>query len=104
MSVDPETEERIEKPASVEAERETRMTPVDAVAQMRIRVPVRANRTIRTVIERVNKADQLKAWCHVANVSAVARMELNDHSTAHIQILTNIRHELVRQSNKHGGP
>src|SRR2546430_14182686 len=101
MSVDPETEERIEKPASVEAERETRMTPAEAVAQMRIRVPVRANRTLRSVIDRVNRDDQLKGWWHVSNVNAVARMGINDHSWVHIQIVTNIALKLLRQLTKH---
>jgi len=102
VELDPQTEERIDKPASVEAERETRMTPVEAVAQMRIRVPVRANRKLRTVIDRVNKDDQLKGWWHVANVNAVARMEINDHSWVHIQIVTNIALKLLRQLTKHG--
>lgn len=100
--VDDETRERIEQPVSAEAERETRLTPVEAVAQMRIRVPVRANRTLRTVIERVNKDDQLKGWWHVSNVNAVARMEINDHSWVHIQIVTNIALKLLRQLTKHG--
>ena len=69
---------------------------------MRIRVPVRANRKLRTVIERVNKDDQLKGWWHVANVNAVARMEINDHSWVHIQIVTNIALKLLRQLTKHG--
>jgi hypothetical protein len=99
--IDPETEERIEKPASAEAERETRMTPREAVAQMRIRVPVRANRKLRTVLDRVNRDDQLKGWWHVANVNAVARMEINDHSWVHIQIVTNIALKLLRQLTKH---
>ena len=102
MSVDPETNERIEKPVSPEAERETRMTPKQAVAEMRIRVPVRANRTLRTVIDRVNRDDQLKGWWHVSNVNAVARMEINDHSWVHIQIVTNIALKLLRQLTKHG--
>ncbi|HEU5361727.1 MAG TPA: hypothetical protein VFU56_00230 [Gaiellaceae bacterium] len=100
--LDEETEERIQKPASAEAEREARMTPAQAVAQMRIRVPVRANRKLRTVIERVNRDDQLKGWWHVANVNAVARMEINDHSWVHIQIVTNIALKLLRQLTKHG--
>ena len=41
MTLDRETEERIEQPASEEAERETRLTPAQAVAQMKINVPVR---------------------------------------------------------------
>ncbi|HEX5449385.1 MAG TPA: HD domain-containing protein [Gaiellaceae bacterium] len=100
--VDAETRERIAKPVSDEAERETRLTPAEAVAQMRIRVPVRANKLLRTVIERVNKDDQLKGWWHVSNVNAVARMEINDHSWVHIQIVTNIALKLLRQLTKHG--
>jgi hypothetical protein len=69
---------------------------------MRIRVPVRANRTLRTVIDRVNRDDQLKGWWHVSNVNAVARMEINDHSWVHIQIVTNIALKLLRQLTKHG--
>jgi uncharacterized protein len=102
VNVDPETQKRIEQPASDEAERETRLTPVEAIAQMRIRVPVRGDRKLRTVIDRVNRDDQLKGWWHVANVNAVARMEINDHSWVHIQIVTNIALKLLRQLTKHG--
>lgn len=102
MKLDPETEKRIEQPASAEAERETRLTPSEAVKQMRIRVPVRGDRKLRTVIDRVNRDDQIKAWWHVANVNAVARMEINDHSWVHIQIVTNIALKLLRQLTKHG--
>jgi uncharacterized protein len=100
--LDDETEDRIEHPISPEAELETRMSPADAVRQMRIRVPVRANRKLRTVIDRANKDPQLKGWWHVANVNAVARMEINDHSWVHIQIVTNIALKLLRQLTKHG--
>jgi metal-dependent HD superfamily phosphatase/phosphodiesterase len=100
--LDRETEKRIGQPASEEAERETRLTPAEAVAQMRIRVPVRANRKLRTIIERVNKDLQIKGWWHVSNVNAVARMEINDHSWVHVQIVTNIALKLLRQLTKHG--
>src|SRR5438045_2533176 len=102
MELDPQTEQRIDQPVSAEAEREARLSPADAVGQMRIRVPVRANRKLRTVIDRVNKDDQLKGWWHVANVNAVARMEINDHSWVHIQIVTNIALKLLRQLPTHG--
>jgi uncharacterized protein len=100
--LDPQTRERITDPVSAEAARETRLTPAEAVKQMRIRVPVRANKKLRTVIDRVNKDDQIKGWWHVANVNAVARMEINDHSWVHIQIVTNIALKLLRQLTKHG--
>ena len=101
MDLDPKTEERIEQPVSAEAERETRLTPVEAVAQMRINVPARGNRKLRTVIERANADLQLKGWWHVANVNAVARMEINDHSWVHVQIVANIALKLLRQLTKH---
>src|SRR6476646_1986750 len=74
--------------------------PVAAVQRMRINVPVRGNRKLRTLIERVNADPQLKGWWHVANVNAVARMEINDHSWVHIQIVTNIALKLLRQLTK----
>jgi metal-dependent HD superfamily phosphatase/phosphodiesterase len=101
MALDKETAERIDKPVAEEAEREVRLTPAEAVERMRINVPVRGNRKLRTVIDRVNEDKQLKAWWHVANVNAVARMEINDHSWVHIQIVANIALKLLRQLTKH---
>ena len=102
MALDPKTEERIERPISSEAEREIRLTPSQAVAQMRIKVPTRGNRKLRTLVSRVNEDSQLKAWWHVANVNATARLEINDHSWVHVQIVSNIALKLLRQLTKHG--
>ena len=102
MDIDPEAEVPIELPPPDEAKRETQLTPAEAIARMRIKVPVRGNQKLRKVIDRVNRDDQLKAWWHVANVNAVARMEINDHSWVHIQIVTNIALKLLRQLTKHG--
>jgi hypothetical protein len=89
-------------PIPEEAEREAGLTPAEAVKRMRINVPVRRNEKLRRVIGRVNRDDQLKAWWHVANVNAVTRMEINDHSWVHIQIVTNVALKLLRQLTKHG--
>src|SRR4051795_1528192 len=102
MAIDKETAERIDQPVAEEAEREILLTPAEAVERMRINVPVRGNRKLRTLIERVNEDKKLKAWWHVSNVNAVARMEINDHSWVHIQIVTNIALKLLRQLTKHG--
>jgi uncharacterized protein len=102
MAIDKETADRIDKPVAEEAEHEIRLTPAEAVERMKINVPVRGNRKLRTLIERVNADKQLKAWWHVSNVNAVARMEINDHSWVHIQIVTNIALKLLRQLTKHG--
>src|SRR5882757_2044418 len=101
VEIDEETAERIDQPVAVEAEEEARLTPAEAIERMKINVPVRGNRKLRTLIERVNEDKKLKAWWHVANVNAVARMEINDHSWVHIQIVTNISLKLLRQLTKH---
>ena len=100
--LDPETAGRIDQPVSEEAEEEARLTPAEAVARMKINLPDRGNRKLRMVIERVNADDQLKGWWHVSNVNAVVRMQINDHSWVHIQIVTNIALKLLRQLTKHG--
>ena len=78
------------------------MTPAEAIEGMRIRFPERGNRKLRRVIDRANADPQLKAWWHVSNVNAVARMQINDHSWVHIQVVVNIALKLLRQLTKHG--
>ena len=68
---------------------------------MRIRLPERGNRDLRRVLERANADRQLKAWWHVANVNAAVRLEINDHSWVHIQIVANIALKLLRELTKH---
>jgi uncharacterized protein len=102
MALDRETEERIEQPVSEEAERDTRLTPAEAVERVRLNVPARSNRKLRTLIERANADKELKAWWHVANVNAAVRLQINDHSWVHVQIVANIALKLLRQLTKHG--
>src|SRR5262245_51399415 len=89
-------------PVSVRAERGARMTPAEAVRDMRINVPARSNRILREVVDRVNHDDSIKALWHAANVNAVARMQINDHSWVHIQIVTNIGLKLLRELRRAG--
>ncbi len=91
-----------EGPISEEAARDTRLTPAEAVEGMQIHVPYRGNKTLRRVLDRVNDDRQLKGWWHVSNVNAVVRLEINDHSWVHIQIVANIGLKLLRQLVKHG--
>ncbi len=102
MTLDPELEHRIDEPVSAEAVRETRLTPSEAVGGMRIRLPVRGNRKLRKLIERAHEDKQLKAWWHISNVNAVVRLQINDHSWVHIQIVANISLKLLRELTKHG--
>jgi len=102
MTLDPEIEARIEEPVSADAIREARLSPAEAVEHMRIRLPDRGNRKLRRVLERANGDKELKGWWHVANVNAVVRLAINDHSWVHIQIVANIALKLLRQLTKNG--
>src|SRR5436305_6983418 len=90
------------KPISVRAERGARMTPAEAVRDMRITLPARGNRTLRDVVDRANHDMSLKALWHAANVNAVTRLQINDHSWVHIQIVTNIGLKLLRELRRAG--
>jgi metal-dependent HD superfamily phosphatase/phosphodiesterase len=68
---------------------------------MQLRLPARGNRKLRRLLERVNADSQLKAWWHVANVNAVLRLQINDHSWVHVQIVANIALRLLRLLVKH---
>jgi metal-dependent HD superfamily phosphatase/phosphodiesterase len=101
MATEPERDDVIEvPPADVAAE--ARLTPAEAIAPMHLRVPARGNRKLRRVLERVNEDAEIKAWWHVSNVNAVVRLQINDHSWVHIQIVANISLKLLRQLVKHG--
>lgn len=66
------------------------------IAEARITVPTRGNRSLERVLERVNRDDELRTWWHIGNLNAVARMGMNDHSWVHMQIVTNISLKLLR--------
>jgi len=101
MAPDHEPEELVEvPPADVAAE--ARLTPAEAIEPMQLRIPVRGNRKLRRVVERVNADAQIKAWWHVSNVNAVLRLQINDHSWVHIQIVSNIALRLLRLLVKNG--
>jgi len=90
------------EPIPADAIEEARLSPGEATAAMRLRVPARGNRKLRRLLEKVEADVQIKGWWHVANVNAVARLEINDHSWVHVQIVTNIALKLLRQLVKHG--
>ena len=105
MADEPETlpsEPDVAGPVSQQALRDTRLSPSEAVEHMRIRLPDRGNRKLRRVLERANADKELKGWWHVANVNAVVRLTINDHSWVHIQIVANIALKLLRQLTKNG--
>ncbi len=101
MAQTPEPEEVVEVPPT-DVVAEARLTPSEAIEPMQLRLPARGNRKLRRLTERVNADPQVKAWWHVANVNAVIRLQINDHSWVHVQIVANIALRLLRLLVKHG--
>ena len=97
-----DTDQVIEESLALQSAYETLLTPTEAIAAMHLRVPPRGNRKLRKLIEKMADDSQIKAWWHVANVNAVVRLEINDHSWVHVQIVANIALKLLRQLTKHG--
>ena len=101
MAQNPEPDDVVEVPTT-DVVAEARLTPSEAIEPMQLRLPARGNRKLRRLLERVNADPQVKAWWHVANVNAVIRLQINDHSWVHVQIVANIALRLLRLLVKHG--
>jgi uncharacterized protein len=97
-----DTDQVIEESLALQSAYDTLLTPTEAIAAMHLRVPPRGNRKLRKLLEKMGDDPQIKAWWHVANVNAVVRLEINDHSWVHVQIVANIALKLLRQLTKHG--
>ena len=102
MAIEGDAEEVLEESLALDGAYATLLSPGEAVAAMHLRVPARGNRKLRRLLEKVGADRQVQAWWHVANVNAVVRLEINDHSWVHIQIVTNIALKLLRQLTKNG--
>ena len=61
-----------------------------------IRIPVRHNPKLKTIIDRVNADDELHALWQVINNNAVKRLGMSDHGPIHVQIVTNIALKCLR--------
>jgi metal-dependent HD superfamily phosphatase/phosphodiesterase len=77
------------------------ISPRDAAAQMRIRVPVRGNRKLQALLDAANADDQLKAWWLVQQSNA-ERLGMSDHSWVHVQIVLNVALRIFRLLERRG--
>jgi uncharacterized protein len=67
-----------------------------------IRLPVRHNHRLTTIVQRANADAELKAIWQAANVNAVDRLGMSDHGPVHVQIVANIGLKLLRMLMEHG--
>lgn len=64
--------------------------------QPRIRLPLRHNPVLQTIIDRVNADEELYALWLAQNINAVDRLGMSDHGPVHMNIVANIALRLAR--------
>jgi metal-dependent HD superfamily phosphatase/phosphodiesterase len=77
------------------------LAPREAVAAMRIHAPTERNPKLSRFLETANASDQLKARWHVQQITA-QRLDMNDHSWVHLQIVLNRALHLFRLLHRAG--
>ena len=70
-------------------------SPGEATAKARVKAPTRGNRRLERLIDAVNADEQVRAWWHMAQVTA-ERLGMSDHSWVHVQIVLNVALRLLR--------
>ncbi|MDA0167572.1 HD domain-containing protein [Solirubrobacter taibaiensis] len=77
------------------------LTPREAIVAMRIHAPTERNPKLSRFLEAANNSVKLKARWHVQQVTAL-RMDMNDHSWVHLQIVLNRALHLFRLLHRAG--
>jgi metal-dependent HD superfamily phosphatase/phosphodiesterase len=83
------------------SESPTPPTPRAAVGTMRIHAPSERNRRLAKFLAAANEDEQLKARWHMQQVNA-DRLDMNDHSWVHLQIVLNRALHLFRLLRRRG--
>jgi metal-dependent HD superfamily phosphatase/phosphodiesterase len=63
---------------------------------MDLRLPTRGNQTLKAVAARLAASEAVDALWSASNVTAIDRLQINDHGPIHIRIIANIGLKLLR--------
>jgi metal-dependent HD superfamily phosphatase/phosphodiesterase len=63
---------------------------------MEFSIPIRENKRLEQIMERVRSSTRLQTLWECSNINALSRLNLNDHGPIHIKIITNIALKLLR--------
>jgi metal-dependent HD superfamily phosphatase/phosphodiesterase len=67
-----------------------------------INLPIRNNKTLEFLLNKVNESVELNALWKASNITAIDRLGFSDHGPVHIRIVTNIALKLLRTLIKKG--
>ena len=63
---------------------------------MEFKVPVRKNKKLRVLVDRINADQELFQLWKCANVNAVERSGISDHGEVHVRIVANAALRMIR--------
>jgi len=63
---------------------------------MEFKIPLRKNKKLRTLVDRINADQELFQLWKCANVNAVDRSGISDHGEVHIRIVANAALRIIR--------
>ncbi len=63
---------------------------------MSLNLPIDGNKVLDGIVKRVDASEELSAYWAASNITAIDRMQINDHGPVHIKIMTNIALRLLR--------
>lgn len=63
---------------------------------MDLHIPAKGNKKLETLVDRINKDEELMTYLQCANIIAIDRLGYNDHGPTHVKIVSNIGLKLLR--------
>jgi len=63
---------------------------------MHLRLPIRGNEALGQLVDRIDRSERLQVLWTSSNVTALERLQINDHGPVHIRIMANIALKLLR--------
>ena len=66
------------------------------VSIMKLNIPIKGNKKLKQILERVKKNKQLETLLECSNITAIDRLGINDHGPIHVTIVSNIALKMLR--------
>ncbi|MCI2429268.1 HD domain-containing protein [Candidatus Acetothermia bacterium] len=63
---------------------------------MPLNIPVKQNKKLETVVQRINENITISTYWYCSNITAIDRMGINDHGPVHIRIVANLALKILR--------
>ena len=63
---------------------------------MKLNIPIKGNKKLERILQRILKNKRLGTFLECSNITAIDRLNLSDHGSTHVAIVSNIALKLLR--------